>query len=46
MVLLEVPAGEKISSKANKDTDDICLFSDPNIKCLEPTIKLRGNWIS
>lgn len=30
MVLFEVPAGEKISSKASKETDDTCLFFDPN----------------
>lgn len=41
-MLLEVRAAEKVSSKVDKNTDDICSFFDPNVKCLESTIKLGG----
>lgn len=47
MVLFEVPAGEKISFKASKETNGTCVaFFDPNLKCVEPTLKLWGNWIN
>lgn len=42
MVLLEAHAADKVSSKVDRNTDDICSLFDPNVKCLEPTIKLGG----